>query len=70
MPLDALEIFGWIGDAFNGWRYVFSPTFRQRTHKRWKAEGRGKAFIEILFGALGMVVTVLLVWLMVQLVGG
>ena len=68
MALDVLEIFDWIGAAVGGWRYVFSSSFRQRTHKRWKAEGRGKAFIEILFGVLGMAVTVFIVWMVVELV--
>ena len=70
MPADILEIFDWIGYAFSGWRYLLSPSFRQRTNKRWKAEGRGKAAIEILFGALGMLLTLFLVWLVVDVLRG
>ena len=70
MPADALEIFDWIGYAFSGWRYLLSPSFRQRTNKRWKAEGRGKAFIEILFGGLGVVLTLVLLGFAVGLLRG
>ena len=70
MPADALEIFDWIVDAFAGWRYLLSSSFRQRTHKRWKVEGRGKAFIEILFGGLGVLLTLLLMWLLIDVLRG
>lgn len=67
MPADALEIFEWMANAFAGWRYIFSPSFRQRTHARWKVEGRGTAVLEILFGAAGMLFTLFLLWLVVDL---
>jgi hypothetical protein len=44
--LEALEILDWLANALAGWRYLLSSSFRQRTHKRWKVEGWGKAFIE------------------------
>jgi len=68
--LEALEIFDWLGNAFASWRYLLSSSFRQRTHKRWKVEGRGKAFIEILFGGFGMLLTVLLLWLLIDVLRG
>ena len=70
MAADALEVFDWIVDAFAGWRYLLSPSFRQRTHQRWKVEGRGKMFIEILFGGLGVLLTLFLAWLLVAVVRG
>jgi hypothetical protein len=70
MLADALEIFDWIVDAFAGWRYLLSPSYRQRTNKRWKGEGRGKAFIEILFGGLGILLTLLLLWLLIGTLRG
>jgi hypothetical protein len=70
MPPDVLEIFDWIGYAFAGWRYLLSPSFRRRVHTRWKAEGRGKAFVEILFGALGVLLTLFLLWLVLDLLRG
>ncbi len=68
--LEALEIFGWIEDAFAGWRYLLSSAFRQRTHKRWRIEGRGKAFIEILFGAVSVSLTLILLGLLIDLLRG
>ena len=67
MPADVLEIFSWIIDVFAGWRYLFSRSYRQRTHERWRVEGRGKAFIDIIFGSLGMLLTVLLLWPLIRL---
>lgn len=67
MPADALEIVDWIANGFAGWRYLFSSSFRRRTHARWKAEGRGTALIDIVFGASGMLVTLFLLWLAVYL---
>ena len=70
MPADVLEIFDWIANGFAGWRYLFSPSFRRRTHARWKAEGRSKAFFDILFGAVGMLITIFLLWVVVNLFRG
>ena len=67
MPAEVLEIFEWIGNAFAGWRYLFSPSFRRRTHARWKAEGRSKAFFDIIFGTFGMLFTIFVVWAVVSL---
>ena len=65
--LEALEIVDWFANAFAGWRYLFSSSFRRRTHKRWKVEGRGKAFFEIFFGGSGILLTLLLLWLLIDL---
>lgn len=67
MPAEVLEIFDWIASGLAGWRYLFSSSFRQRTHARWKAEGRGKAFLDILFAVIGMLITLFLLWLVVYL---
>jgi hypothetical protein len=66
MPAEALEIFEWFGRAFAGWRYLLSASFRRRTHRRWKAEGLGKAIIESVAGGLSIVLTLLL---LAELVG-
>ena len=66
MPADVLEIFDLIANAFAGWRYLFSPSFRRRTHARWKAEGRSTAFFDILFGTAGMLFTIFILWVVVN----
>ena len=70
MPSDAFEILEWIVNAFAGWRYLFSRSFRQRTHARWKSEGRVTAFIDILFGGSGVLLTLVLLWLLVSFLSG
>ncbi|HEU4507783.1 MAG TPA: hypothetical protein VFR78_06070 [Pyrinomonadaceae bacterium] len=70
MPADVFEIFDWIIDGFAGWRYVFSRSFRKRTHARWRVEGWGTAFVEILFGGIGVLLTVVVVWVLVALLTG
>lgn len=65
MLADVLEIFDWFAYGFAGWRYLLSPSFRARTHKRWKTEPTAKAVIEVLFCALGMLLTLLLLALVV-----
>ena len=70
MPADALEIVDLLANALAGWRYLFSSSFRLRTHARWKAEGWGTALIEILFGAVSMLFTLFLLWLVVHLLRG
>lgn len=65
-----LEILDWVEDAFAGWRYLISSSFRQRTHKRWKVDGRGKVFIEVLFGGLGVIVSLLLFCVAIVLLTG
>ncbi|HKP81154.1 MAG TPA: hypothetical protein VJT69_04005 [Pyrinomonadaceae bacterium] len=67
MPADVVEIFDWIANGFAGWRYLFSPSYRRRTHARWKAEGRIRAFVDILFSTLSMLFTIFLIWVVVNL---
>ena len=67
MPLDALEIGDWIISGVAGWRYFLSPSFRQRTHTRWKAESRGTIVIEALVAVAGMLITIGLAWIVVSL---
>lgn len=68
MPFETLEIFGWLIDGLAGWRYLFSASFRQRTHKRWKAEGWERAVIEIFFGGLAVFLTLLLAWALIGVI--
>ena len=68
MALEILEILELFAYGFFGWRYIFSSTFRERTHKRWKFESRLTICLEIFFGAVGIVLTLLPVWLMARYV--
>ena len=64
---DALEIFDLIVDAFSGWRYLFSPAYRRRTHERWKVEGRLTQFFDILLGGFGVLLTLGMLWLVINI---
>ena len=67
---DVLEIFEWIVYAFSGWRYLFSPAFRRRTHERWNVEGGLQKFLDILFGGLGVLLTLGVLWLLIAILTG
>ena len=42
------ELLDWLLGAVAGWRYVFSPSYRRRTHARWRDE----AWIYIAFDVI------------------
>jgi hypothetical protein len=63
MPWDIFEAFGWVLSAFLGWRYIFSNSFRERTHRRWKQESKLTVGFEIGEGVIGVAVTLLLVYI-------
>ncbi len=70
MPADTLELLSWIIDGLAGWRYLLSPSFRRRTHERWRVKGWTTAFTEILFGGLAMTFTLFLLWVLVVFLKG
>jgi len=59
-----LEFLSWIIDGVGGWRYLISPSFRKRTHARWKLEGWITASTDILFGGLAVAFTLFLLGLL------
>ena len=70
MPADAFELLNWIVDGLAGWRYLVSPSFRKRTHDRWRRDGRGTALIEIFFGSLAVILTLVLFGLLILFLVG
>lgn len=70
MPADAFELLNWIVDALAGWRYLISPSFRKRTHDRWRRDGWATALIEILFGSLALIFTAVLICLLILFLFG
>ena len=63
------DFLDWIIDGLAGWGYLLSPSFRQRTHERWRDAGWFSALTDILFGALALIFTLFLVVLIVILLG-
>ena len=39
-----------------GWRYVFSSSFRETIHRRWRAKSRASAIGEAIYACLGFLV--------------
>lgn len=48
------EIFAWVEPVVGGWRYLFSPTFRARTHQAWRHEHLGYVVWDVFWGMLGL----------------
>jgi len=61
------ELAGWLEPAIAGWRCLFSPTYRARVHEQWRHESVGYAILDVVFGILGIVVSVGTVWLLAVL---
>lgn len=57
-----LELGEWIIYGVLGWRYIFSKSFRKRTHQRWKLEAELTVFMEVVLGLSGVVLTLLPLW--------
>jgi hypothetical protein len=71
-------IFEFIGSAlgeflFTGWRWVFSPSYREEMRLRWKGGSQSSVAMEIAGGILGVVLTLLgiavLVWFWLSRLG-
>jgi hypothetical protein len=48
------EIIAWVEPVVGGWRYLFSPTFRARTHQGWRHEHPGYVVWDVFWGMLGI----------------
>ena len=70
MPGDTSELLSWIIDGLGGWRYLLSPSFRKRTHERWRLEGWATALTDVLFGGLALLFTLFLLGLLIAFMLG
>ncbi len=66
MPADFLDVIDIVMYIFSGWYYLFSPSFRAQTHKRWRTEGAISIFLDLLFGVFGVGLSLLLVWFVIS----
>ena len=64
MPLEVLEVLESFAYGLFGWRYIFSSKFRRQIHVRWRAESWLTIGFEIILSALGMLLTLLPLWLL------
>lgn len=65
---EALELVEWLEAAVAGWRYLFSRSFRTRTHERWRHAKRRRVAWEVICGLAGIGFTLLLIVVIVSLV--
>jgi len=61
------EITAWAEPVVGGWRYVFSPAFRARTHESWQHEHVGYAIWDAFWGLLGLVASLVAAYFLVAL---
>ena len=61
------EVAAWIEPVAGGWRYLFSSEFRARTHESWRHEKRGYIIWDVFWAALGVAVSVAILYFVVAL---
>jgi hypothetical protein len=47
MALEILELGEWVVRGVFGWRYIFSRSFREQTHRSWKYESWLTVVLEV-----------------------
>jgi hypothetical protein len=62
---DALNALDAIAAAFAGWRYLFSPSYRARTHSRWQQTTQLRITVEIIGSLICMAASIFLLALLV-----
>jgi hypothetical protein len=65
---EIVELVGHSIEGLAGWRYLLSPSFRQRTNERWRKQSRLETTVEVLlFGVSFIFVTLIIggiLWLL------
>jgi hypothetical protein len=51
MP-DFIDLVGHAAEGMAVWRYLLSPSYRRRTHARWRSQSRLETGLEIFFYSL------------------
>jgi hypothetical protein len=59
-----------LGNAFAGWRYVFSPSYRRRIHARWESQSQLQIAQDVTSAIVGCLFLLLLLCLMVSFFAG
>lgn len=54
-----LESLEFVGRAFAGWRFLFSPSYRERTRARWAQQRQMDTMEDVVGALIGMAFTVL-----------
>ena len=59
------EFLYWLRGLIAGWRYLFSRSYRARTHARWKHRSSVYAAIEIICAAFACATSLFLLYLLI-----
>jgi hypothetical protein len=52
------EVFEWLRAGFAGWRFLFSPKYREMVFLRWKGESRWSVLWDVVGGCAGVLFSV------------
>ncbi|HZJ42978.1 MAG TPA: hypothetical protein VFD63_04360 [Pyrinomonadaceae bacterium] len=67
MALEILELGEWVVRGVFGWRYIFSRSFREQTHRSWKYESwLTVVVLEVGISLTAVVFSLILFWLGVR----
>ena len=64
------EILEWLRAATAGWRFVFSPAYRDKVIAEWRVKSRYSVTWDIICGFAGIALTIALVVLVILLILG
>ncbi len=67
---EALELVEWLQAAVAGWRYLFSHSFRNQTHFRWRQQSRWRVTWDVICGLAGIAFTCLILYVIISLFVG
>lgn len=64
------DVLGFLATAFAGWRYLLSPSYRRRVHKRWQSTSQLHIAQEIAAAVAGSLFWILIFCLVISLFVG
>ena len=64
------EFLDWIGAAFAGWRYLFSPSYRKCKNSEWKNEKTAYIVWDVCCGLAGIIFSLLVIYVAYEIMVG
>lgn len=68
MLIDIVEISDLFKALFGVWAFLFSPSYRRKTLKRWKIESRLTIFFELVFSLVGFAFSIYIIYYLLDMV--
>ena len=60
----------WLLGAAAGWRYLFSPSYRQRTRARWRSKAWIYIAVDVVCGIVACAFSLFLLWALISVFAG